>query len=186
MAKLPTFFRRFASNIETLFSSASFHSLVARPPLQATVEAQCTRENAMSSGHAVHRTINIARKHRSIDFRFSPVRAAQSVSLFRFRISCLFRPGAPGSTFGFPICSLPPLRPRRPPWLNCRRRQSGRGRKLQTASNSRVAIPLAERLFFQAFCFGTATASGDTFITRKKARPEIPQKTGPEKDASSL
>jgi hypothetical protein len=36
-------------------------------------------------------------------------------------------------------------------------------RKLQTASNSRVAIPLAKRLFFQAFRSGIATASGDTF-----------------------
>jgi len=41
-------------------------------------------------------------------------------------------------------------------------------RKLKGASNSRVAIPLAKCLVFQALRSGIATASGDTFIAKKE------------------
>jgi len=40
-------------------------------------------------------------------------------------------------------------------------------RKLQGAGNSRVTIPLTKCLFFQPFHSRIATASGDTFITKK-------------------
>jgi hypothetical protein len=46
-------------------------------------------------------------------------------------------------------------------------RGARRSRKLKSASHSRVTIPLAKRLFFQAFPSGIVTASGDTFITQK-------------------
>jgi len=49
-------------------------------------------------------------------------------------------------------------------------------RKLKGGSNSRVAIPLAKCLFFQAFRSRIATRSGDTFITHKK----IPHTLNPE------
>jgi hypothetical protein len=47
-------------------------------------------------------------------------------------------------------------------------------RKLQGGSNSRVAIPLTKRLFFQAFLSGIVTASPDTFITKNIFRPAKP------------
>ena len=45
-------------------------------------------------------------------------------------------------------------------------RGARRSRKLKSTGNSRVTIPLAERLFFPAFRSAIATASGDTFITK--------------------
>jgi hypothetical protein len=46
-------------------------------------------------------------------------------------------------------------------------------RKLKSAGDSQVTIPLAERLFFQAFRSGIVTASGDTFITKNILRPGL-------------
>jgi len=44
-------------------------------------------------------------------------------------------------------------------------------KKLNGASNSRVTIPLAKRLFFQPFHSGIVTSSGDTFIAKNILQP---------------
>jgi hypothetical protein len=53
-------------------------------------------------------------------------------------------------------------------------RRARLSRKVKSAGNSAVTIPLAKRLFFQPFRSRIVTASGDTFITRKKLRSAGP------------
>jgi hypothetical protein len=96
------------------------------------------------------------------DFLSRAARTTQSGSLFRFRVSCRFRISK------VRISDL--LRAASVNLCDLRGSIAGsgarRGRKLKSAGDSWVTIPLAERLFFQAFRANIVTRSGETFITK--------------------